>query len=607
MSAMHGYVGRVLEVDLTAGTTSTWDLPREMAVKYLGGKGFGAHILSKRLPAGCDPLGSENMLVFATGTLTGTMVPTSGRMVVCTKSPATGLWLDCNAGGALGPELRYAGFDVIVISGRAAEPVMLCITDGEAELLPAGELWGLDAIETHKNLKIRFSTDHRIACIGQAGERLSPLAGILSEYRIFGRGGAGAVMGSKNLKAVVARGHGAVTIAKPVEFDRTLRESFNELANNPDTGAARPEFGTNVILSLMDYVGVHPVKNFSAHSPEPGGIDEHAVARFYERHRACMSCPIRCSKIARVTEGPLKGKFTEGPEYETVWSFGAQCGNADIATVIEAEHLCDAYGLDAVSAGNVVGFLIECAERGLLPPEQAGGIELKWGDSEAILAALHLIGTCEGPGRLWSQGVRRIAETIPGSAGFAAHVKGMELPAYDPRASKGMALAYATSDRGGCHLRAWPIAYEVMQSAGLQTTEFKAERVKSEQDMFCLGNCSGLCLFATFAMTLEQITPLFHAVTGFDEFASADYLLEAGERVNNLVRLFNIREGLTRGDDTLPERFLTEPLSGGPQKGRIAELEPLLVNYYKARGWDAEGIPAPALVSRLGLDGALRT
>ena len=601
----HGYAGRVLEVDLSAGTIETRELSRDVAVQYLGAKGLGAHILANRLPVGCDPLGADNMLVFATGTLTGTMAPTSGRMEVCTKSPATGLWLDSNAGGSLGPELKYAGFDAVVVSGRAPNPVILCITDDEAKLLPADDIWGVDAIETHKVLKKRFSSDHKIACVGQAGERLSPIAGILSEYRIFGRGGAGAVMGSKNLKAMVVRGNGAISIADPIEFDRNLRESFNEIGNNPDTGAARPQFGTNVILSLMDYVGVHPVRNFSGFSPDEGGIDEREVEKYFERHRACMSCPIRCSKIARVPDGPLKGAFTEGPEYETVWSFGAQCGNNDIPVVIEAEHMCDAYGLDAVSAGNVIGFLIECTQRGLLSKADAGGLNLDWGDGQAILAALHLIGKREGPGGMWSMGVKHIAEQIPGSADFAAHVKGLELPAYDPRASKGMALAYATSDRGGCHLRSWPIADEVMNSMGLQTSEFKAEIVKTQQDMFCLANCSGLCLFATFAMNLDQLTPLFHSATGFDEFASADYLLEAGERVNNLVRMFNIREGLTREFDTLPKRFLHEPLTGGPHKGRVAELESLLDTYYKVRGWDAGGIPAPALLKRLGLQGVL--
>ncbi|MBC8159405.1 MAG: aldehyde ferredoxin oxidoreductase C-terminal domain-containing protein [Alphaproteobacteria bacterium] len=351
----------------------------------------------------------------------------------------------------------------------------------------------------------------------------------------------------------------------------------------------------------MDDAGVRPVRKCSGLSTEKDSIDGRAVERYFERHRACMSCSIRCSKIARVPDGPLKGAFTEGPEYETVWAFGAQCGNTDIPVVIEAEHLCDTYGLDAVSAGNVIGFLIECTQRGLLSKADAGGLNLDWGDGQAILAALHLIGKREGPGELWSMGVKVISEHIPGSSDFAAHVKGMELPAYDPRASKGMTLAYATSDRGGCHLRSWPIADEVMNSMGLQTAEFKAEIVKNQQDLFCLANCSGLCLFATFAMSLEQLTPLFHSATGFDEFSSADHLLEAGERVNNLVRMFNIREGLTRDFDTLPKRFLQEPLTGGPHKGHVAELEPLLDTYYKVRGWDADGVPAPALLERLGI------
>ena len=599
-----GYAGKVLEVDLTSRHIESVELDKDMAEKYVGGKGFGIHTLYNRLHAGCDPLSPENMLVFATGPLTGTSAPASGRMELCTKSPATGLWLDSNAGGSLGPELKYAGYDAVVITGASASPVMLLIEDEAVSLIPADSYWGLDTIETHKRLKDVYSTDHRIACIGQCGELLSPLANVLSEYRSFGRGGAGAVMGSKKLKAMVVNGSGCIKTSDSGEFSRMVRESTNELSNSPDTGAAKPEFGTNVILSLMDYTGIHPTKNFRQSTLEDEPVDEHDVRKYYERHRACFSCTIRCSKIAKVKEGPFKGALTEGPEYETVWSFGAHCGNTDVASIIRAEQLCDEYGVDAVSTGNVIGFLMDCFDRGLITPADTNGLELTWGNAQAIVDAVHLIGKCEGPGKSWALGVKRLEEIIPGAEGFGAHVKGLELPAYDPRASKGMALAYATSDRGGCHLRSWPISEELMNSSnpmGLHTTEFKPELVKGEQDLFCLVNCSGLCLFAAFALSLDQIAPLFESLTGIESFGSAESLLKAGERVNNLVRLFNLREGLTPDQDSLPERFKTEPLPDGPCKGETVDVSTMVSVYYKVRGWTEEGEPSPGLLKKLDI------
>ena len=600
----NGYAGKVLEVDLSSGRVDCRELEKEVAENYIGGKGFGIHTLFNRMAAGCDPLSPENILVFATGPLTGSVAPASGRMEVCTKSPATGLWLDSNAGGSLGPEFKYAGYDALIITGAADSPVIILIEDGTVSIVPAPDYWGLDTIETHKKIKDTYSNEHRVACIGPSGENLSPLAGILTEYRSFGRGGAGAVMGSKKLKAVVVNGTGYLNTAEYKEFSRMVREATNELSNAPDTGSAKPEFGTNVILSLMDHTGIHPNMNFNRSTLDVKPVDEFEVQRFYERHRACFSCTIRCSKISRVKEGPLKGAFTEGPEYETVWSFGGQCGNNDIPTIIEAEHLCDAYGLDAVSVGNVVGFLMDCYTRGLIGPEDTNGLELTWGNHEAILEVVRLIGMNEGPGSTWALGVKRLEEIIPGAQGLGAHVKGMELPAYDPRASKGMALAYATSDRGGCHLRSWPIGEEIMNTSsplGLHTVEFKPEIVKSQQDYYCLVNCSGLCLFAAFTLSLEQIAPLFASLTGIESFGSGEHLLQAGERVNNLVRLFNLREGLTPDQDSLPERFKTQPLPDGPCKGATVDVSEMVQTYYKVRGWTADGKPTRELLKKLDL------
>jgi aldehyde:ferredoxin oxidoreductase len=604
MKTWHGYTGKILDVDLTSATLSETELDRTVAKNYMGGKGFGARILYDQLPPHCDPLSPENILVFATGPLTGTLAPSSGRFEVCTKSPATGLWLDANCGGFFGPELKFAGYDMVIVRGKAASPVMLVIEDNRFELKPAGNLWGVDTITTHRQIKDTLGKEFRVACIGEAGEKGVVFAGIISEYRALGRGGAGAVMGSKNLKAVAVRGTRSIAIHAPDHFMITCREAFNELANNPDTGGGRQKYGTNLILSLMDETGIHPVRNFQKGKfAGASQVNEETIEKYYVRNKACFGCPIYCSKIAEVKEGKYKGSFTEGPEYENVWAFGANCENVDIGAIIQAEYLCDYYGLDGISTGNVIGFLMECVEKGALS-ETDMGFPMNFGNDESIIQAVHLIGQCKGPGKLWGQGVKKIGEQIKETRHFAMHVKGLELPAYDPRGSTGMALAYATSDRGGCHLRSWPIGDELLATEDrmdLSSIEFKAELVKTQQDLFCMVNCSGMCLFATFAVSLKQITPFLHSVTGIEAFGSSDEVMKIGERVNNLVRLFNIREGLTKDQDTLPKRFFSEPLKGGPCRDRVVELDQLKAEYYLVRGWDSDGIPTDETVIELGI------
>jgi aldehyde:ferredoxin oxidoreductase len=570
----------------------------------MGGKGVGAKILFDRLPVRCDPLAADNILVFATGPLTGTLAPSSGRFEVCTKSPATGLWLDSNCGGYFGPELKFAGYDMVIIRGKAPTPILLIIEDNKFELKPAHDLWGVDAITTHRQIKETFGRDYKVACIGQAGEKGVLFAGIISEYRALGRGGAGAVMGSNNLKAIAVRGTGSIPVNDPAVFMKTCREAYNELANSPDTGGGRQKYGTNVILSLMDEVGLHPVRNFQKGKFEGAArVNEEVISAYYVRNKACFGCPIYCSKIAEVKQGKYKGSFTEGPEYENVWSFGANCENADVAAIIQAEYLCDYYGLDGISAGSVVGFLMECVEKGLLKEDDIG-FPMAFGNDESIINAIHLIGKGQGPGKLWGQGVKKLAEQIAGAQDLAMHVKGLELPAYDPRGSAGMALAYATSDRGGCHLRSWPIGDELLATRDRMdpvSLEFKAELVKTQQDLFCMVNCSGMCLFATFAVNLKQITPLLHSVTGLEVFSSSDEVMKIGERVNNLVRRFNIREGLTKELDTLPKRFFSETLKEGPCRDRVVELDRLKEEYYLVRGWDADGVPKEEKLKELGI------
>lgn len=604
MNTWCGYRGKYLDVDLTNHVIKQYPLDEDLAANFMGGKGFGAKTLFDQLPPNCPPLSPENILVFATGPLTGTMAPSSGRFEVCTKSPATGLWLDTNTGGYFGPELKYAGFDMLIIRGKADKPVYLVIDNAHVRLESADSIWGKDTIGTHQWIKRRHSSEYRVSCIGPAGEKGALIAGIISEYRALGRGGAGAVMGSKNLKAIAVRGTGGVPYHQSEKFMRTCRESFNELANHPDTGGGRQKYGTNVILSSMDEMGIHPVRNFQKGKFSGASkVNEETIYKYYTRDKACFGCPIYCSKIAEVKEGKYKGSFTEGPEYENVWSFGAQCENTDVGAIIHAEYLCDYYGIDGISTGNIIGFLMECVEKGVLTDSDIG-FQLRFGDDDGIIQAIHRIGKREGPGELWGEGVRSIAEAYPGSASFAIHVKGLELPAYDPRGSTGMALAYATSDRGGCHLRSWPIGEELLateQRMDPFSIEYKAELVKNQQDLFCMINCSGMCLFATFAVSLRQMVPFLYAATGIEAFNGSEKLLEIGERVNNLVRQFNIREGLSKALDTLPERFFKTPLSEGPNRDRVVDLDQMLNEYYFVRGWDPEGVPTQRKLKELGL------
>jgi len=600
-----GYAGKILEVDLTQGRVKRTSLDPDLATKYIGGKGLGAKYLYDHLPLGCDPFGPENLLIFATGPLTGTLAPGSGRCIVSTKSPATGFWLDANCGGSFGPEMKMAGIDAIVIKGKAPSPVMLLVDDEKVQLGEADFLWRKDTFSTHRWIKDKFGEEFRVACIGEAGEKRVRFASIISEMRAFGRGGAGAVMGSKNLKAIAVRGHCPITIAYPESFMKACREAFNEIAIHPDSGGGRQKYGTNTILSCMNEAGVHPVRNFQKgifHGRS--ALNEEEIREFYVRNKACYGCPIYCSKISKVKEGKYKGAFVEGPEYENVWSFGAHCENADIPSIIKAEYLCDLYGLDAISTGNVIGFLMECMEKEVLE-ESDIGFPLEFGDNEGMIRAIHLIGRREGPALLWGEGVKRIAQEVGrGAESFAIHVKGLEMPAYDPRGSTGMALAYATSDRGACHLRSWPIGAELLspeERIDPFSIEFKAEFVKNQQDLFTVINSSVTCLFTIFSLSLRHIVHFLHSVTGIESFASSEEILQSGERINNLVRLFNLREGLTKADDKLPQRFLTEPLKDGPARGRLVDLETLLKEYYFIRGWDEKGVPTPETLKKLML------
>jgi len=576
-----------------------------MILKFLGGRGLGAKILFDELKPLTDPLGVENKLFFLTGPLIGTGAPWCAKYSVVTKSPLSGTILMSLAGGFFGPALRRSGYDGLIIEGKSEEPIYLWIHNESVEFKKASHLWGMSTEESQEDILKELSEPAaQIACIGPAGERAVRLACIISGKRAAGRGGAGAVMGSKNLKAIAVNGNRKVPILKPQAFKEqqmAIRKKIREIDRLKVFG----KYGTPKNLVLVNERGLFPTRNFQGGMFE--GIDQvnhKEQQRRVIRSVTCHSCPVACGNLTRAEGGPYEGITTEGPEYETFWAFGAQCGNSSIDAIIAADRLCDRLGLDTISTGNSIGFAMECVERGLLKQEELGGLDLRFGKHAAMVEMIRRIGYREGIGDLLAEGVRRASQQIgKGSQNFAIHVKGLELPAYDPRGAKGMGIEYATSPRGGCHERGL-IARETFGAAPYLdplTIEGKGALAKEAQDETAVLDSLGVCVFPPHndGMDKEDIAGLVSCV--FGKTLTAEELMEAGDRIWNLERLFNIREGFTREDDTLPPRLLKEPMPEGPAKGHIVELDQLLEDYYRVRRWKGNGVPRPELLDKLEL------
>ena len=604
----NGYAGKVLNVDLSSQEVWEEGLDWDLAADYIGGRGLAAKMIFDKLKPGADPLGPENVLVLATGPLTGTQAPACGRSVLASKSPLTGTIFDSNSGGLIGPELKRAGYDAVIISGSSEEPVYLAILDGRAELRPAGRLWGRTVSETVKAVKRELGDPKaRVACIGPAGEKCVLLANVMCEpHRAFGRGGLGAVMGSKRLKAIAVRGRGRVEVANPHAFKRVCREVREILARNPLTGDLLGRYGTGCLTTPVNKAGILPTRNFRVGFFEGAEsiTGEAVVKELRAERRACYGCPISCARVLRRPDG----REIAAPEYETMWAFGAQCDISDLRVIAEANELANEYGLDTISLGNAIGFLMECYERGLIGPAEAGGLELTWGRAELLPKLVKLTARREGVGAFLALGVKRMSECIKGSRDFAMHVKGLELPAYDPRGAKGMGLAYATSNRGGCHLRAYLVMSEVLSMPRYLDpvkAEGKAKLVKKLQDIFAVLDSIVMCKFTSLALfeTLDYepkwYARLLTTATGF--YFDEEEFLRAGERIYNLERFFNVREGFDRAHDTLPLRLLKEPMPYGPAEGQVVELEAMLDEYYALRLWDPRGRPTDRVLMRLGI------
>ena len=597
------YQGKILRVNLSKKTIHSEDLPKQLARQFIGGRGLASKILSDEVAPNVDAFSAENKLIFATGPLTSTTAPTGGRYMVITKGPLTGTIASSNSGGFFGAKLKNTGYDLIVFEGKAAAPCYLYLDDEKAELRDASHVWGKNTHETTDILLAEVNIESaKVACIGQAGEKLALMASIMNDkHRAAGRTGVGAVMGSKNLKAVVVSGKKKTILDDPEAFKEAVKAKLKLLKENGITGQGLPALGTKVLDNIINESGMYPTRNFS----EITFKDVHEVCGealvekgYLIKNVACFACPIVCGRLVELPNG-RKG---EGPEYESGWAYGALCGVNDLISITEANFMCNEFGLDTISAGVTIATAMELYEKGYIKKEElANGPELKFGNAEAILYYTKKMALREGIGDKLALGSYRLAESY-GHPELSMTVKKQEIPAYDPRGVQGHGLAYATSNRGGCHVRAYLISPEILgapEKLDPQELKGKPEWVKIFQDLTAVIDSEGLCLFSSFALGAQDYCDLLNKATGFGY--SVDEMMQAGERIWNLERLYNLKAGLTHKDDTLPKRLLEEPIKTGPNAGKVHRLSELLPDYYKLRGWDDKGVPTSAKLKELGL------
>jgi aldehyde:ferredoxin oxidoreductase len=597
-----GFQGKILRVNLTSGEIRVEDLKEDWAKKYIGGRGYGTKIIYDEVDPKIDPLSEKNKVIIATGPLGGTLAPSSGRTMVITKGPLTGTIACSNAGGHFGPALKHAGFDLVIIEGKAKEPVYLWIYKGITELRPAQDLWGKSTDEADKILREKTHPQAETMEIGPAGEKQSLLANVMfNGHRAAGRTGVGAVLGSKNFKGIAVRGNQEVKVAEPEKFREAVVKTREILSKDAFSGGGAAMLGTAMLVNVLNSIGAFPTKNSQdAYFPEAEMISGETLReRNLIRNEGCAECPIGCGRVTAIKEGKYKGAQGGGPEYESVWSLGAMCGISDLDVVLMANYICDKYGMDTISAGVTVACAMELYEKGYLPKEDAP-FPLTFGSGESLVEAIKLMGEQkEKLGKLLAQGSYRLAEYYKHPE-LSMSAKKQEFPAYDPRGVKGIGLQFATSNRGACHVRGYTIAAEVLSGAVDRLKyEGKAELVKTFQDLTAALDSTGICLFTTFGLGGGDIALLLSTATGFE--VGEKEFMKIGERIWNLERLFNLKAGFSRKDDTLPPRILKEPIKSGPSKGEIEKLDQMLDDYYKVRGWDNDGVPGEGKLKELEL------
>lgn len=596
---MYGYTGKILRVDLKEKSCKVEKLDLEKAKKYLGGRGLGTKILSEEVDPTIDALSPENKMIIISGPLTGTPTPTGGRYMVVTKSPLSETVACSNSGGYWGAELKSAGYDAIIVENKADKPVYIAIEDDKVEIKDASHLWGKTVSETTDKLKEEIPEKARVLTIGPAGENLSRIAAIMNDYhRAAGRSGVGAVMGSKNLKAITVRGTGKVDIYDAEKLKEVFSDSIKKIRENGVTGQGLPTYGTAVLVNILNENGVFPTNNFQkSYFDQAEDISGETLAEKYlVKKDPCYRCPIACGRYCKVDD--IEGG---GPEYETVWAFGSDCGVSDLGAIIKANYWCNEMGLDTISAGATIAAAMELYEKGFIKDDELEGLPLQFGSADAIIEWTKKMGKREGLGDKMAEGSYRFTEMY-GASDLSMTVKKLELPAYDPRGIQGQGLQYATSNRGGCHVRGYLISPEILglpEKLDRFSLEGKAEWAKVFQDLTASIDSLGLCLFTSFALNAEDYSKLYNSVCGTDY--TAESILQAGERIWNIEKIFNLKAGIGSDQDKLPSRLLKEPISEGPSKGWTHKLDELLPKYYEARGWDENGIPTNERLELLGI------
>lgn len=596
---MYGYQGKILRIDLSKGVSTVENLDLELAKKFVGGRGLGTKLFVDEVSPSIEPFSPENKILFATGPLTGTPTPTGGRYMVVTKSPLTGTIASSNSGGYWGAELKFAGYDVIIVEGKSEKPVYVMIEDDTVEIRDAAHLWGKVVSDTTDTLMKEVPEKSRVMTIGPAGEKLSNMAAVMNDVsRAAGRSGVGAVMGSKNLKAITVRGTKKVALANEEELKAVVKDCNAKIRENGVTGQGLPAYGTAVLVNIINEGGVFPTNNFqlSQFSEAEDTSGELLAEKYMVKKDPCYRCPIACGRYCKVDD--IEGG---GPEYETIWAFGGDCGVSDMPSIIKANFWCNEYGLDTISTGATIAAAMELYQKGFIKDADLGGVSLDFGNSDAVVEWTKLIGKREGLGDKMADGSYRLADSY-GVPELSMSVKKQELPAYDPRAIQGQGLQYATSNRGGCHVRGYLISPEILglpEKLDRFTIEGKAAWVKIFQDFTAFIDASGLCLFTSFAMGAGDYAAMTNAVIGTEW--TADDVLLAGERIWNIERVFNLDAGVDPSQDTLPKRLLEDPIPEGPSKGNVSRLSELLPEYYELRGWGADGIPTVERKELLGL------
>lgn len=614
----NAFVGQILRVNLTSGVIDTETLNPQWARQTLGGAGLATRYLFELTSPGIDPLGAQNVLIFMTGALTGTPSASASRYSVVAKSPQTGYWGQSNSGGFFGPALKWSGFDGVIFEGVSPQPVYLLMQDGKAELRNADHLWGLTVPECDDRLQSEIGHPVTVACIGPGGENLVRYASIMNnKHRAAGRTGMGAVMGSKRLKAIVCGGNRHISLYNAGEFNRVTHRQ-REFMDESIMKIAFEAFGTNMIADMVNVRGGYPTRNWQSGTFEQiENVNGQAMTdQILVEGVRCFSCPVACGRGTEIREGKWKGAHGEGPEYETTDTLGAMCGVDDLNAITMANYRCNELGLDTISAGATIAFAMECYQRGILNLDQTGGVALEFGDADLVVHLVEMIGKREGIGDLLAEGSRRMAEKLGGgSEHFAMHVKGLELPAYDPRAAKITGLAYVTANRGGDHMNGYiqaPTFFDIPFLI-IEDSTIRDPLVADPQESRVLINMEnalsvldalGGCKFMGIVLSAGEIVDLVQAATGWD--FDLDEFRMCGDRLQTMARAYSVREGLRRDQDILPGRLMLDPLPDGPAQGMVldhASMEKMKDTYYELRGWDvASGVPTPTKLHELDLD-----